>query len=122
MQEAKKYQKLEEDLAPFKPLLGSAADTILDQDVSFYPIFVVHQLSVDLGLPLMQRDEQAGVYWSVNVTTLEELVTKQVVEQGKISEFKKVYKDPQASLCLFVLSDLGAQFVFIPRGDDSPTR
>jgi hypothetical protein len=57
MENQEKYGKLEEDLQQYKPLLGKAADTVLDQDVSSYPIFVVHQLSVDLGLPLVQRDE-----------------------------------------------------------------
>jgi len=32
-----------------------------------------------------------------------------------VQDFRQVYKDPEANLCLFVLSDLGAQFIFIPR-------
>lgn len=114
----KKFSQLEEELQPYLPLLSQAADTVLDQDVSSYPIFVVHQLSVDLGIPLLQRDEEEGAKWSVNATTLEELVTKQVVQNEKVDSFKKVYKNPNANLCLFVLSDLGAQFVFIPRKDN----
>jgi hypothetical protein len=119
MEKQEKYGKLEQDLQQYKSLLGKAADTILDQDVSSYPIFVVHQLSVDLGLPLVQRDEDSGVKWSVNATTLEELVTKQVIANERVDDFTKVYKDPRSFLCLFVLSDLGAQFIFIPRDDDS---
>lgn len=115
----KKFFQLEEELQPYLPLLSKAADTVLDQGVSSYPIFVVHQLSVDLGIPLLQRDDEEGVKWSVNATTLEELVTKQVVKNDKVDSFKKVYKNPNQHLCLFVLSDLGAQFIFIPRKDDS---
>lgn len=115
----KKFFQLEEELQPYLPLLSKAADTVLDQDVSSYPIFVVHQLSVDLGIPLLQRDDEEEVKWSVNATTLEELVTKQVVKNDKVDSFKKVYKNPHQHLCLFVLSDLGAQFIFIPRKDDS---
>lgn len=110
-----KFAQLEKDLQPYRHVLGQAADTVLDQDVSEYPIFVVHQLSVDLGIPLVQRNEAEGVKWSVNASTLEELVTKQVVTTDRVDSFKKIYKNPRANICLFVLSDLGAQFIFIPR-------
>lgn len=109
-----KYRLLESELAGYKKALGEAADTVIDQDVSEYPIFVVHQQQVDIGIPIIDREKVEG-NWSVNVSTLEEFVTKQLIEEEKIEEFRKLYADPREDLCCFILSELGARFVFMPR-------
>ena len=44
-----KIEKLEAELKPYLEVMGKAADAILDQDVSLYPIFIVHQHTVDIG-------------------------------------------------------------------------
>jgi hypothetical protein len=106
--------RLEKELKAYKPLLGQAADTILDKEVSKYPIFVLHQQGVSIGLPLLEGEGQQ-VPWSVNATTLEELATKKVISMERVEDFKGIYRDPRAFLCLFVLSDSGADFVFMPR-------
>lgn len=109
-----KYHQLEEEIKPYAALMGKVADSILDQDISSYPIFVVHQFELSLGIPLVERQE-GGAKWSINASTLEELATKKVVEMSRVDSFRQVYKDPQDFLCLFVLSDLGANFIFVPR-------
>jgi hypothetical protein len=109
-----RYAKMEEELKSQRAIMNKAADAILDQDVSSYPIFVVHQYQVDIGLPLLEK-KAGGPNWSVNASTLEELATKNVIEMERVEDFKEVYKDPKAFLCLFVLSELGANFIFLPR-------
>lgn len=108
------YLKLEEELSPYRDILGKAADAVVTQEVSDYPIFVVHQQIMDMGIPIIEKD---GVQkkWSVNVSSLEEFVTKQIIQPDRVDNFKEVYKDPEISLCLFVLSELGANFIFLPR-------
>ncbi len=112
--EENKYQEVEQALKPYYKHLEQTADTILDQEVSRYPIFVVHQLSVDLGVLLLEKAEE-GPKWSVNATTLEELTMRNVIQAEKVDDFRRVFKDPRSYFCLFLLSDLGAQFVFLPR-------
>ncbi len=109
------YQ-MERELAPFRPLLAQTADTVLSEDVSLYPIFIVHQHIVDMGLLLLDRQNGQG-NWSINISTLEEFVTKQIVEVERLEDFKNLYKSKDAykHLCLFVLSENGATFVFLPR-------
>ncbi|MEL6923174.1 MAG: hypothetical protein AAFO94_03930 [Bacteroidota bacterium] len=109
-----KFQQIQDELSPYKKTLGQAADTIIEQNVSSYPIFVVHQLEVGIGIPLIEREQVEG-NWSINASSLEEFATKNLVEPEKLDEFKRVYKDPTAHLCLFLLSDFGATFVFLPR-------
>jgi hypothetical protein len=113
MQKEKNLIIQEEDLKPYKRLLGSVADTIMEQDVSSYPVFVFHRDSIEVGIPLDTEDIDGE--WSVNASSLEEFVAKQIVLTEKVDEFKSVYKDPAAFLCLFVVNKSGATFVFIPR-------
>ncbi|MFK7937284.1 MAG: hypothetical protein AB8G22_27470 [Saprospiraceae bacterium] len=108
------YLKLEEELKPYREILGKAADTVVTQDVSNYPIFVVHQQVMDMGIPIIEQDGRKKK-WSVNVSSLEEFVTKQIIQPERVDNFKEAYKDPEVSLCLFVLSELGANFIFIAR-------
>ncbi len=112
MDERKKYLQMQIELAPLKQTMGQAADTIMDKEVSDYPIFVVHKQEVELGIPLFES--QPG-QWSVHASSLEEFVSKQLIFPEKIEDFKASYKDPEVYLCLFVLSDLGAQFIYVPR-------
>lgn len=109
------FSQLEQSLTRFKSLMGKAADTILDQEVSSYPIFVVHQKELELGIPLISIDPSQNIEWSINASTLEELATKKIIEMAKVPDFKSIYKDPQSFLCLFVLMDSGATFAFLPR-------
>lgn len=106
--------KMQLELQPLKLPLGKAADTIVDENVSNYPIFVVHQQQVDIGLILIDKDKH-GTKWSVNASTLEEFVTKNLIQPQKVDNFKDVFKPVKNQLCLFVLSELGATFVFLPR-------
>ena len=114
MSDDQKYKQLEEELKLYIPTLFETMEKIIDQDVSDYPIFVAHQHEVEIGLPMINKDETSGK-WSINVSTLEEFVTKQIIQTDKVQAFKKVYKDPESYLCMFVLSELGAQFIFLSR-------
>jgi hypothetical protein len=114
MQENEFYQKLEKDLVRYVPMMGRAADTIIDENVSRYPIFAIHQLDLELGIPLVLKTEE-GPKWSIQASTLEEMAGKKLIQSERIDDFRRVYKDPEDFLCLFVLSDQGAQFIFMPR-------
>lgn len=111
---SEKLAQLQVELAGYKKPLAKAADTIVENDVSEFPVFIFHQHIVDVGIPIIDREVTKG-NWSVNASSLEELVMKQIVQQAKIEEFKKVMLSKGSDLCLFVLSELGANFIFLPR-------
>ena len=113
MSQTDRFLELEKELSPYKKILAQASDVILDEGVSKYPIFVIHQQEMDMGVLLIQAGTKFR--WSVNASTLEEFVTKEIIYNEKAQEFIATYKDPEIYLCLFVLSELGAQFVFLPR-------
>ena len=113
MSQTDRFLELEKELSPYKKILAQASDVILDEGVSKYPIFVIHQQEMDMGVLLIQAGTKFR--WSVNASTLEEFVTKEIIFHEKAQEFIATYKDPEIYLCLFVLSELGAKFVFLPR-------
>lgn len=110
---AEKLQKLKDELSPYLGILTNASEIIQTQEVSSYPIFVIHQQTVDIGINIVDREKAQG-NWSVNASTLEEFVTKQILSNEKVEDFKALYRSHPGELCLFVLSELGANFIFLP--------
>lgn len=108
------YQQLERELAVYGGILGKAADTIVEKEVSEYPVFAVHQQIFDVGIPLIEREKTNG-NWSVNASSLEEFVTKQIIQPDRVESFQEAFKPVETHVCLFVLSELGANFIFYPR-------
>ena len=110
------FEQLKKELFPYFKTLKKAADVIVTQEVSSFPIFVIHQHTVDIGINIVERENVTG-NWSVNASTLEEFVTKQILSPEKVEDFKLVYKNHQGELCLFLLNEQGANFVFMPSNE-----
>lgn len=104
-------KEIYEELEPLKSKLRALIDLVLKQKVSKYPILVMHQNSIDLGVavPLGEKTK-----WKMHISTLEEFVKKEVVLEEKIDEFRKVYKNPETHACIFLVSNAGANFIFYP--------
>ncbi|MEM1318710.1 MAG: hypothetical protein AAGG75_00570 [Bacteroidota bacterium] len=113
--EEEKFKLLESQMAPYVSLLAKASDTILDKEVSSYPIFVAYRnTSVNIGLELLSAAPNSGD-WSFNASTLEEFAAKQLIQPARVDHFREIFKSPSEHLCLFVVDEFGATFVFIPR-------
>lgn len=110
-----KLRTLEADIRKWGNVLREAAQTVINEEVSNYPIFVAHQYSLNVGLPLIAR-EQSASNWSFNATTLEELATKNIIEQPKIDPFRQLYKSKpvETFVCVFVVEEDQGEFVFYP--------
>lgn len=105
--------KVEKLLKAYRTQLIQAADTIREQDVSNYPIFVASQLPLELGIPLLKR-EQMTEGWAINASTLEEFHAKQIIDTDKIDDFRALYKSHTDDLCIFATTEEGVKFIFIP--------
>ncbi len=105
--------ELKKDIKRFEVILRKASQSVQDQSVSLYPIFAVHKHELLLGIPIIDRDKN-GSNWSFNISSMEEFITKGIIQEQKLEEFKKVYKNPNKYCCLFVCEEDGASFVFSP--------
>lgn len=112
------WVQLQNDVKPHLTPLGQAADTVKDQDVSNYPIFFAYAGEENEhapGIAVLEIPTNRGIRWKVNVSTLEELVAKQVITQERIDPFRKVYKDSPETLCFLIVDEEGARFGFVPQ-------
>ena len=118
MSEAPEYKYLaqvDEALARYSQVIDAAIDTVLDQQVTDYPILVFQRVAeVELGVALIE-DAKPGD-WGIRITTLEELAGKNLLLPERIEEFRKVFTNARQRYCLFVLSEEGVRFAFRPRG------
>lgn len=114
MNQEQKLLDIQEGIRKYFPWLSKAWDSILDSQVSDYPIAIFSTLPIETGVLFMDRDNAPGP-WSLSFSALEEFHVKGLINEDKIEDFQKIYKDPEEFYCAFVISDLGAQFLFIPR-------
>ncbi|MBP7821680.1 MAG: hypothetical protein KA010_02075 [Saprospiraceae bacterium] len=99
-------------ISPHKEKLGMAVDTLLNENVSSYPIFVMCHNDIGVGINLVNSNG-----WYLSISTLEEFVTKTIIDVEKIDQFKTSYKDPEFFLCICYLdAEEGSNYIFIPRG------
>lgn len=113
---AELYFLLQEELKGYFKMMKLAQQKVLDEDISKYPILVIHQEEIQIGIELANRNKVNG-NWSVHLSTLEEFVSKNLINDQKLQDFKGTFKNPEFYFCFFVLSELGAEFIFMPHPD-----
>ncbi len=106
-------ENIEKAIKPFKGIMSQAADVILNEQVSNYPIFIMFQGEINAGLSVVNK-ETHNSEWNIHASTLEEFYTKKLIQTEKIDDFRKLYKKHAEDLCIFMLSEEGANFIFIP--------
>jgi hypothetical protein len=104
--------EVERLLKRYRSTLAIAAETIRTENVSNYPIFVASKLEIDLGVTLLLRGTLPDD-WSVNASSLEEFHAKRIIDVEKVDDFRTLYRKHTEDICVFVLSEGGAKFVFI---------
>jgi hypothetical protein len=67
---------------------------------------------VILGIPLLNAAQITDDF-AIRVSTLEELVAKQLVSTEHLPAFQKIYRQHSKRFCVLVIDDQSADFVFI---------
>jgi hypothetical protein len=104
---------IEKLLKQNRETLRNAAETIRLQDVSNYPIFVISQKDIELGIPLILRGHLPDD-WMINASTLEEFYSKQIIATDKVDDFRALYKKKSNEICVFAFMGESSKFLFIP--------
>ncbi|MFN8333390.1 MAG: hypothetical protein U0T81_19610 [Saprospiraceae bacterium] len=82
-----KFLELEQDLRRYRKALAQAREVMLDQEITEFPIFILHQQQLSMGVPVIEAGETTG-QWSVHASSLEEFVLKNIILEDKVAEFK----------------------------------
>lgn len=101
------------DLNLFKESIKEVSQDIIKEGFSQFPIFVAHKSEIKLGEMILDKDE-LGTTFSIQASTLEEFLEKKIILPKNEEKFKSTYKKPETHICIFLITELGAQFVFVP--------
>lgn len=105
--------EIEKQLSVHNHLVTHAKQTVLDSDVTKYPIFVASRSKVELGISLIDHEKTTAL-WSINVSSLEEFVAKNIIDTAKVDNFKQTFKDVDNYNCYFIISSIGNQIAYLP--------
>ena len=107
-------ERFGEEVNHYQVLLQYAIGAANHERVYNYPVFIFHQHEVNVGLPIVDREQVAGG-WSVNISTLEEFYIKGLVMIEQVEEIKaKIIGQPPQYCCL-VLAEGKGSLIFLPR-------
>ncbi|MBX7243422.1 MAG: hypothetical protein K1X92_16910 [Bacteroidia bacterium] len=101
------------DFEKIKPLIKELSDRIIQEEISEYPIFIASHQWVDIGKPIVNREEME-LNWYFYVSILEDFVRKKLIPQNNVTQFKSTYGDAEEKACMFTIIDKDANFIFIP--------
>ena len=114
MDTSEKLLEIRTELEKYKPIIEPVWEQVLNSEVTKYPILIFSTLPIEAGVLIVDRQDAPGP-WSVSISSLEEFNIKKLIFDERVADFCKIYKDPLINYCTFVISDLGTQFLFIPR-------
>jgi hypothetical protein len=106
-------EEIDERLRDYKHTFRMLSIKMVTDEISNYPIYILHAEDVDLGKVLLPDDE-THLPFSVSISHLEDFVNRGVIEEKGVKGFQQVYKDPGEFLCIFYTLDEKPRFLFIP--------
>lgn len=106
-------QQLRAELILMKDSIKETANDIIKGGYTKFPIFIAHQDPIKVGEVILDKDDMA-THWSISASTLEQFIETGLVEPDKEEMFKANYKNPKEFICMFVIYQTQANFVFIP--------
>jgi hypothetical protein len=105
--------EIERLLKRFRNKLAIAADTIRNENVSNYPIFVASKSAVEIGVMLFPQG-QLPDNWMVTASSLEEFHVRKIIDTEKIDDFRELYRSKPTEICVFAIDTEGSsKFIFI---------
>lgn len=105
---------LQQELSTYNQVFEKTILKTEEHGMPTNPIFVLHQEHIPVGFPILEKEIKGGK-WDIMLSSMEEFIKKGLIRIERIDEFQSLYQGKTRHYCLFVLSELGAQFIFLPR-------
>lgn len=106
--------KLNELVQDNNVLIDECLETIENQEVTKYPIFIFSTSDIELGIELGNPSKH-DVPGFLKISSLEEFVSKNIILNDQVEDFIKKYKDNDGSYCFLNVQDKNSNFVFVPK-------
>ena len=104
---------LKVDIRLFEEIIQEVAGDIIKEGFSEYPIFIATEHDIKLGEIIVDKNDM-NARFSMYATTLEEMLEKNLVLPARKAEFIKAYKNPKQFICVMLITNAIASFVFVP--------
>lgn len=114
IKDSEKYVLLKQELEVYTEIFEKAYEKVLSSSLTKYPIIVVHKEAIDIGIPIVNKAINGG-NWNINISWMEEFIAKKLIRPERVDDFQALCDDRANQYCLFVLSNIGAKFIFLPR-------
>jgi len=120
-------ESVESDLRYYADYLRGLSRELLDTGISKYPVFVAYHehMPTPMGRPVLIH-QHLDTHWSVNLTVMEDFVSREIVTRAAFPEFRNSWKDPEFFMCVFVYTPSKCVFLYMPydplseEGDENP--
>lgn len=106
--------KLNELVQDNNELMEECLETIQNQEVTKYPIFVFSTKDIELGIELANPNKH-NVPGFLKISSLEEFVSRNIIASDQIDDFRDKYKENNNSYCFLNIQGKDSNFVFIPK-------
>lgn len=109
--------KVSSDFVKVSDHLKESSYQIIKRDFSKYPIFVVTEAELDLGVLLFDKKDFSTVF-QYRASYLEEFILREMIGEESRELFIENYKDTEEFCCLFVVDGDFAGFIYLPYPND----
>jgi pantothenate kinase len=97
--------------------LKEASYQIRKRNFSQFPIFIVTDKDIEMGVTLFKKGEFETVY-EYKASYFEEFTARQMIGEESVEFFIENYKDSEEYCCLFVIDEGFAGFIYLPFPND----
>ncbi len=101
------------DFVKVADTLKEASYQVRKRGFSDYPIFPISKEEIPIGQLLIDKKE-LGTTWNYYITYINEFIDRKLIDETKVEDFKKTYKDPDEFCCLFVVDKAFTNYLFVP--------
>jgi len=105
------------DFVNVADLLKEASYQVRKRGFSEYPVFPISKGDLPIG-KLLYGKEELHLNWNYYITYIDEFVQRKIVDESRLPDFKRAYKNPDEFCCLFVVDGAFTSFVFVPYPED----
>lgn len=105
------------DFVVVSETLKEGAYQLRARKIDEYPIFPISKVELPIGQIIIAR-QQMALEWHYSISYLNEFIQRKLIDEDKVEDFIKNYKNPDEFCCLFVVEENFTNFVFVPYPED----
>jgi hypothetical protein len=104
---------LKSDLRIYAEMMKEVSNDIIKEGFSTHPIFIASEQELKIGELLLDKNDYAANF-HIYASTLEEMVSINLILESKKAAFIQNYKNPKTYMCVMLIANNAASIAFYP--------